>query len=114
MIRSVSNLEPGMIVDSDVETRGTVLLKANTVLTESHIQRLKRWNIPTINTTVAETTQQQHTSKEAMQEKLEVLQQEYTNRQNMVNSLFSPFKENNEMTTLRDCILSMFKDKYGN
>ncbi len=49
VLRLVSELAPGLSVARDVDVRGTVLLKAGTVLTDPLIDRLEKWHVTSIN-----------------------------------------------------------------
>ena len=108
MIRPANELTSGMVVANDVEARGTVLLKAGTVLTDIHIQRLKRWNIPSINTIEEDDAPATDDTETATKQELLAVRQE------LINDLFSPYKDQPDMNTLQNCMIAMLEDKYAN
>ncbi len=49
LVKSVDSLETGMTVSRDVDVRGTVLLKAGTLITDAHIRQLQKWGVTTVS-----------------------------------------------------------------
>ena len=101
IIKSVDNLVPGMIADRDVDTRGAVLLKAGTVISETHIRQMRKWNISSISIS----DQTIPSSDPASPAKEPQNDDWYLKERERIEALFSTAGDDKQMLFLKECIL---------
>ena len=95
-IKSVENLAPGMKVARDVDVRGMVLLTANTILNEAHIQQLRKWCVNSI----AILEGGDAAGADAIQSDDSYLQEKAR-----LESLFAATTDDKQMEFLKNCLL---------
>ncbi len=108
---SVSDLDPGMKVERDVEARGTILLRSNTVLTDAHILRLKRWNVRAIDVHTDQNPDETPTEQDTEQREARLAERK--TRLKGINNMFAPYKEHNDMKLLKTCLIEVLEDWHG-
>jgi hypothetical protein len=97
IIKPVTELAPGMLVAKNVEIQGTVLLTAGTVLSDSHIQRLLKWNVKSV---VISDTNAESEAEEATKAVLFLKKEK-----ERIEQLFSTAGEDQQMVVLKAAVL---------
>lgn len=105
-IKPVSDLTPGMLVARNVEIQGTVLLTAGTTLSESHIQRLLKWNVK--NVAIAEAGDIDLSPEEAGAAQAELREKEKAR----MEDLFSTAKDDPQMAELKAAAMRYLEEKH--
>jgi hypothetical protein len=97
IVKSVAELASGMLVAKNVEIQGTVLLTAGTVLSDSHIQRLLKWNVKSV---VISDTSAESEADAAAREALFIKKEA-----DRVEQLFSTAGDDQQMVLLKAAVL---------
>ena len=108
MIVDTKNLEPGMVVERDVEAGGTVLLKEGATLSEPLIRRLQRWGIRRIPI-VGDGPAEDMRLEELPEDRIE----EYNTRKAEIEALFQPLEDNAQMALLKEGVLQILMEQHG-
>jgi hypothetical protein len=103
VIKAVESLCPGMVVDKEVSSRGTVLLKAGTPISEAHIGQLRKWNI----TTVSVSDKMADPSQKKAEAPLPSFQhdEQFLRETKRIEDLFAAVDDDKQMLILKDCFL---------
>ena len=105
-IKPVSDLTPGMLVARNVEIQGTVLLTEGTTLSESHIQRLLKWNVK--NVAIKDSSDPNLSPEEAGAAQQALYDQE----KNRIEQLFLTAKDEPQMAELKAAALRYLEEKH--
>ena len=94
-----------MLVARNVEIQGTVLLTAGTTLSESHIQRLLKWNVK--NVAISEEGDPNISPEEAGAAQAELREKEKAR----LEALFATVKDDPQMAELKAAAMRYLEEK---